>query len=199
MSLVGLFDMDGTLFDYDKAVLRDLEKIRSENEPKIVELYNLDDIPWLKARIDMIRTQPGWWKNLQKYQPGWDVYKIAARLGFCIEILTKGPSNKPAAWSEKVECLQKHFRSDVIPNIVGKSKKRYYGRFLCDDYPKYCEEWLEHRPRGLVIMPAHYYNVDFVHPRVIRYDGSNLEQVRAALKVVKKRKDGQPLDLKGIV
>lgn len=55
MPLVGLFDMDGTLFDHDQAVLRDLEKIRSDNEPKITELHNSDDLPWLKARIDLIR------------------------------------------------------------------------------------------------------------------------------------------------
>lgn len=199
MSLVGLFDMDGTLFDHDQAVLRDLELLRAPGEKKIVQLHNMDDIPHMRARIDLIRRQPGWWKNLEKYQPGWDVYRAAVRLGYCIEILTKGPRTKPAAWMEKVECLQKHLGEDVIANIVGKSKKRYYGRFLCDDFPDYCEEWLEHRPRGLVIMPAHHYNKKFKHPRAVRYTGKNLDQVRAALKIAKNRKDGEPLDLKGIV
>ena len=194
--LVGLFDMDGTLFNHDAAVLRDLNKIRSPQEEEYTSIPHGDDKPeWLEQRIRLVRSQPGWWRNLEKYQPGWDVYEIAVKLGFCIEILTKGPRSNPQAWAEKVECIMKHFDEDVVPNIVGKTKKRYHGRFLVDDYPVYCEDWLNRRPRGLVIMPAHDYNANFAHPRAIRYDGTNLNQIRKALEIVKARKDGEPLDL----
>lgn len=192
--LIGLFDMDGTLFDHDAAIRRDMEKLRSPGEDPFEDFRDKNK-PWLEARIDMIRRQPGWWRNLEKYQPGWDIYNVAVEIGFCIEILTKGPYSKPQAWAEKVECIRMHFDEDMAINIVGRTKKRYFGRFLCDDYPDYCSDWLEHRPRGLVIMPAHDYNKDFSHPRAIRYDGTNLDQVRAALEIVRDREDGEPLVL----
>ena len=193
--LVGLFDMDGTLFNHNAAVLRDLNKIRSPYEPEITSIYGDERPEWLEERISLVRSQPGWWRNLEPYKPGWDVYHIAVELGFCIEILTKGPRSKPQAWAEKVECIMKHFDEDVVPNIVGKSKKRYHGRFLVDDFPTYCEDWLSRRPRGLVIMPAHHYNEGFSHPRAIRYDGTNLDQVRRGLQIAHDRADGEPLVL----
>ena len=52
---------------------------------------------------------------------------------------------------------------------------------MVDDYPDYMSSWLNQRSRGLGIMPAHYYNQDFLHPNVIRFDGNNLDQVRDAL------------------
>lgn len=192
--MVGLFDMDGTLFDYDGQLRRDLETLMSPNEEMPENIFD-ESIPWIKARMHLIKSQPGWWRDLPKFQLGWDVYEAAIELGFCIDILTKGPRSKPQAWAEKVECIMRHFPEEVVPNIVGKTKKRYYGAFLCDDYPPYVEDWLKHRPRGLAIMPAHHYNEKFSHPNVIRYDGTNLNQVREALEIVRDRKDREPLVL----
>lgn len=192
--MVGLFDMDGTLFDYDGQLRRDLEALMSPNEEMPENIFD-ESIPWIKARMHLIKSQPGWWRDLPKFQLGWDVYEAAIELGFCIDILTKGPRSKPQAWAEKVECIMRHFPEEVVPNIVGKTKKRYYGAFLCDDYPPYVEDWLKHRPRGLAIMPAHRYNEKFSHPNVIRYDGTNLNQVREALEIVRDRKDREPLVL----
>ena len=192
---VGLFDMDGTLFDYDGQLRTDLAALMSPNEEMPDDIFD-ESLPWIKARMHLIKSQPGWWRNLPRFQLGWDVYEVAINLGFCIDILTKGPRSKPQAWAEKVECIMNHFGEDVVPNIVGKTKKRYYGAFLCDDYPPYVEDWLEHRPRGLVIMPAHCYNKHVTHPNVIRYDGSNLQEVRNALTVVMNREDGQALNFR---
>jgi hypothetical protein len=204
---IGLFDMDGTLFDYDGQLRKDLRLLMAPGEVEAENIFD-ESKPWLKARMHLIKSVPGWWRNLPKFQLGWDVYNIADNMGFCIEILTKGPRSKPQAWAEKVECINQHFGEDMVPNIVGKDKKRYYGRFLVDDYPQYVADWLKHRPRGLVIMPAHDYNTpekfhkaveDEYEPfqitelldNVIRYDGTNLEEVRKALMAVWNRESGQ--------
>jgi 5'-nucleotidase len=191
---VGLFDMDGTLFDYDGQLRCDLEKLMSPGEVMPDNIFD-EKLPWLKARMDLIKSQPGWWRKLPIFRLGWDVLYVADKLGFDCHILTKGPWSKPQAWAEKVECIQYHFNGSIGIDIVGESKGGRYGRFLVDDYPPYVEDWLKHRPRGLVIMPAHDYNKSFTHQRVIRYDGSNLNQVQEALVIVKNRKDGEPLVL----
>lgn len=58
------------------------------------------------------------------------------------------------------------------------AKGLVYGAILVDDWPEYVERWLKHRPRGLVVMPASSNNVGYNHPNVIRYDGSNIDEVR---------------------
>lgn len=192
MSKVALFDMDGTLFNHDQRLQEEYRLLMSPGEVEPDDLHD-ETIPYVKSRIKLIRQKPGWWRTLPKFDLGWDVYDIAKDIGFCIHILTKGPVSNPAAWSEKVACIQDHFGSDVVVNIVGRTKKHFYGSFLCDDYPPYITDWLEHRPRGLVIMPAHKYNKDFSIPRVIRYDGDNIDDVKLALTVIHSRNQGETL------
>lgn len=112
--LVALFDMDGTLFDYDGQLREDLATLMSPNETMPEDIFD-ESIPWLKARMHLIKSQPGWWRELPKLQLGWDVYHVAVELGFCIDILTKGPRSKPQAWAEKVECIMRHFGDEVVP------------------------------------------------------------------------------------
>jgi len=116
---------------------------------------------------------------------------MAKNAGFCCKILTKGPRSKPLAWSEKVQCIQEHFGEDVPIDIVGKDKAGTYGRILVDDYPKYMLGWLDHRPRGLGIMPAQPCNQGFEHPNVIIYDGNNSEQVSKAIEAAFNRDSKQ--------
>lgn len=187
---VGLFDMDGTLFDYVGQLRKDLRRLMSPQEMEPVNLWD-EGLPHIKARMDLIKSQPGWWRKLPKFKLGWDIYEAAVEIGFCIDILTKGPLSKALAWAEKVECIAEHFGEDAVPNIVGKTKKRYYGRFLCDDYPEYVTDWLEHRPRGLAILPAHDYNEGFTHPNAIRYNGFNLVEVKRALQAAYDREPGE--------
>lgn len=194
---IALIDMDGTLFDHDASVLRDLLPMCS---PEEIEKHNIgphtdiralsDSNPYFEHRIDTIRKQAGWWRGLPKFQLGWDVLQIAQE-HFCCQILTKGPRSKPYAWTEKVQCIQDHFGDKMSIDIVGRSKGGTYGRVLVDDFPDYIEKWLEHRPRGLVIMPAHEYNAYFKHDNVIRYDGTNLGQVEKALKAAAERESKQ--------
>lgn len=191
---IALFDMDGTTCNYDEALIRDYLKLMSPEE-KMPKSFH-DGEGYIKERIDLIRNKPGWWRDLKEYKPGFDILNIARELEFKIYILTKGPSSSTPAWAEKIQWLKQHI-PDSIPTLTG-NKGIVYGKILIDDYPPYLERWLENRPRGLGVMPAHEYNESFSHPNVIRYDGTNLEIVRKAMQMVKNRKSKEPLDLRNL-
>ena len=82
-----------------------------------------------------------------------------------------------------------------IDITITRDKSLVYGKVLVDDYPAYAERWLKHRSRGLVIMPANKDNREYKHPQVIRFDGSNLAQVREAMERVKLRKPYEELGI----
>lgn len=65
VSKLALFDMDGTLVDYDNQLVRDLNKIRSPFEPE-VDLFNCEDSSYIEARRQMITSQTGWFFNARK-------------------------------------------------------------------------------------------------------------------------------------
>ena len=69
-----------------------------EEPPKQFE-KNLS--PHIKEREKLIRSQPGWWLNLKKYQPGFDILEVVKNLGLKIVILSKPPKKGDNAWSEK--------------------------------------------------------------------------------------------------
>ena len=176
---IALFDMDGTLVDFDGQMERDMRKLQSPSESPYRRLPGDEDVPYLDERMKLIRRQIGWWKNLPKYQPGWDVLQIAREIGFNITILTKGPYNTTSAWTEKVEWCRRELPDAKV--TITEDKSTAYGRVLVDDWIPYVEPWLEVLPRGIVIMPAHRWNESFIHTRVVRYDGTNLDVVRRAL------------------
>jgi len=180
VGLVALIDMDGTLCDYQGALVRDLEALRGPADPP---LGGEDDSPpWLRARETVIRRQPGWWRTLPRLQLGFDVIAELQALRFEIHVLTKGPVGTPSAWTEKLEWCQQHLPG--VPVTITMDKGLVYGKVLVDDYPPYVERWLAWRPRGLVVLPAQPWNRGFHHPNAIRYDGSNLHEIRAALQRV---------------
>lgn len=181
---IALFDLDGTLADYDAALFRDLSAIRSPFEPELTN-GSLTREPYLEARRHMITSQSGWFLRLEKFKLGWDVLAEVRKLGFRVVVLTKGPSKKFSAWSEKVEWCNRHLPEDIDGVTITHNKGLVYGKVLVDDFPEYILKWLASRPRGLVIMPAHEYNKDFAHPNVIRYDGTNLNEVVARLTSIK--------------
>lgn len=178
---IALFDMDDSLFDYNGQLKKDLQKIASPNEPPI---GNLDhgNTGYLEARRHMITSQVGWFRNLPRFQLGWDILEMVTKIGYKRIICTKGPNSKPAAWTEKLLCCQEQLGELMDGIIITSDKGLIYGRVLVDDFPDYIEGWLKYRPRGLVIMPAHPKNASFTHPNVIRYDGTNKEEVYDALK-----------------
>ena len=81
---------------------------------------------------------------------------------------------------------------------MSQNKSLVYGKILVDDFPEYVEPWLKNRPRGLAIIPAHPWNKEFKHDRAIRYDRSNLDQVRKAMEIAKQRQSKGILDLSNL-
>jgi 5'-nucleotidase len=75
------------------------------------------------------------------------------------------------------------------------NKSLVYGTFLYDDYLPYMEAWLKHRPRGLGIMPVTRSNRDFRHPQVVKWDGTNFDEVKRALTAAYARGSREPLVL----
>lgn len=191
---IGLFDMDGSLADYERQLVEDLEKLRAPEEPPIGNVWEAENkLPHLRARMNLIKAQPGWWFNLPEIGAGMQILREAMRIGFDCHILTKGPKKHPYAWAEKVQWVQHHIGDLQIH--VTSDKGLVYGKFLYDDFPEYILRWLEHRPRGLAIMPVTAYNKHLVHPQIIQWNGENLEEVVKALELVKNRNSGEPLNL----
>ena len=197
MPKTALFDMDGTLFDHDGQVRKDMIPLASpdENIEELLDSASTHELikthPHLAARFDLIRRQPGWWENLPVLPLGWHIFHVSTEIGFCNHILTKGPISKPLAWSEKVKCIHKHFGEDQPIDIVGKDKSSTYGRVLVDDYPDYVLGWLQHRPRGLAILPTGAVNHGFKHANAIIYNGGNLGEVWEHLRAAFDRNRGQ--------
>lgn len=180
---IALFDMDGTLADYDAAMVRDMRLIASPYEPEWTREVG-NEPEYIKARIDMIRARPGWWHNLEKYPPGFEILNEAKALKFQCSVLTKGPKRAVAAWTEKATWCANHVPD--LPITIAQDKGLVYGKVLVDDWPDYVTRWLEWRPRGLVIMPAHPWNNGYVHKNVIRYYGNkSLAEVRERLAAVR--------------
>jgi hypothetical protein len=175
---IALFDLDGTLADYDGQLLLDLKKLHSYWEPEVEEVFNYMHMPsYLEARRQMITKQVGWWSKLNRLRLGWDILDACKIIGFNISILTKGPSSKSHAWSEKIDWCNTHLKDYIDGVTITHNKGLVYGRVLVDDFPEYILNWLEYRPRGLVIMPVNKRNISFNHPNVIKYNGMNLEEV----------------------
>lgn len=187
---IALFDLDGTLADFDGAMAEQMELLRSDLEraaglteipalsggytPK--EPWWRSNAPWMGKRRKLIKSQPGFWRNLKPLKLGFDVLDVARKLGFENHALTKGPEWDPKAWSEKVEWCKEH-----VPDLhitIGQKKSLVYGKVLADDWPPYFLPWLEVRPRGLVIAVEQRWNRDIEHPRVVIYNGTNLAEVR---------------------
>ena len=182
---VCLFDMDGTLCDYEKGLIESLTKLRSPMEPLVIKVP-LDNAPaYLRARSDLIRKSTSWWAELPQFKLGFDVWKLALQLEFRRMILTQGPKRNSRAWAGKKMWIDSNLGMEVDITIT-RDKGLVYGRILVDDWPLYVERWLEWRPRGLVIMPASRTNIDFKHSQVIRYDGSNLDVVRERMAAMKR-------------
>jgi 5'(3')-deoxyribonucleotidase len=124
-------------------------------------------------RKKLIQDQPGWWRNLEPLELGLEIVEALSVLGFRLMVLTKGPSKRNAGcWTEKVEWCRKHLPS--VPVTITEDKGLVYGKILVDDWPAYVDRWLEWRPRGLVLMPAHPWNEGYSHPNVLRYTKENL-------------------------
>lgn len=184
--------MDGTLVKYEETLNFKLAEMASEQEIND-GTYNDERIPYIKARQAAIKRVPGFWYNLPIYETNLNLMHAMVGLGFDVSILTKGPYKNSLAWKEKVDFIHDKIGSNISIDIVGETKSKVYGSVLFDDYPDYVSGWLEHRPRGLAILPFKEYNKDFRHPNAIHYTGTpnSLEYVISHLKAVANRKRKQ--------
>ncbi len=171
MSNIALFDLDGTLADFDGSMREYMRKLAAPNEPEWDPDREGSEDPWIKARRQMIKTVPGFWLGLAPMPDGFDLLTMARRAGYDIVVLSRGPRQNPLAWKEKIEWARAHILFEHQVTLT-EDKGLVYGRVLVDDWPPYLLAWLAHRPRGKVIMPARKWNVDFKHPQVLRYSDS---------------------------
>ena len=195
---IALFDMDGTLCDYEGTMKKCLKELASPKEKR----YNFHDektIPdYIYARMDLIKAQPNWWTNLPKLVDGLELLKLCKAIGFDIHILTKGPKRNKNSWSEKYMWVVNNLDEDTKVTIT-QDKGLFYGKVLVDDWPAYIERWLEWRPRGLVIMPVRNYNKNFKHPNVIPFKYmekdyyENFAKLKITLRKVLERNRGEKI------
>jgi FMN phosphatase YigB (HAD superfamily) len=186
---IALFDLDGTLCDYDAKIEEGYNLIKSPEEHPYQTFKHKQEPEYIHERIKLIRNQTNWWEKLPRLKLGFDVLGIANELNFNINILTKGPASSYNAWTEKAKWVKKNIKNDY-PNAkltITEDKGLVYGTVLVDDWIEYAERWLTWRPRGVVIMPAHPWNKEYSHPNVTRYDGTNIEQVKDKLIWAKNR------------
>lgn len=177
---LALVDLDGTLADFQGAMRRDLEALRSPSEPPTVDFDDEKQAAHIKARWHMIKHQPDWWFNLEFLPSGAWLVQALKMIGYKIHLLSRAPRRNPGAWEQKVRWGMRHVPDAEM--TLTPTKGNFYGRVLVDDWPSYIEPWLEHRPRGLVIMPDQPWNQDLKHDQIIRHVfPDNNEEVRAAL------------------
>lgn len=198
---VALIDLDGTIADYDAALTREMRLIQHPDEVPYSNRYEAGgarvEINHVEARRKLIQRQPGFWRNLAPLPLGFEVVEELRALKFALHVLTKGPASTTSAWTEKADWCQKHLPDANV--TVTQDKSLVYGRVLFDDFPPYFGPWLENRPRGLVVCLAHPWNEGFAkggyqeHPNVLRYDGTNREELRARLQRVRDRQPREAL------
>jgi 5'(3')-deoxyribonucleotidase len=205
MDQIALFDMDNTICDWDRAMVADLKRVLpTEFTGKGYLDYWMGDGRdkrpiWVEELMTVIRTQVGWWRNLEPLRFGMWLLRRALETGWEVNILTKGPATQPYAWSEKVEWCTTHIQPPA-PITVCADKSLVYGKVLVDDYPPYIEKWLKYRQNGLVIMPGHDYNRNFHHPNVLRVvDPTDEDRAARAMDLAFGRKHGEPLVLKEVL
>jgi len=167
---IALFDMDGVLVDYHDSLFFSMQRLMSPNED-IKEFFKDIRPDYLENRKQLIISQPEWWLNLPPIETGMQMLHLCERIGFEIAILTKGPVKSTTAWSAKVEWIKKNL--GYLPTmVVTTDKSIVYGRVLVDDYSDYVFGWLEHRPRGLALMPKNKETLKLKNKNIILYEES---------------------------
>jgi len=183
---IGLFDLDGTLADFDASMRRKLAALRSPGEDPAAETTEREEVPYMKERRRLLKSQPGFWRDLAPIPLGFQLLEEARAQRFLCQILSKSPRKIPAAAGEKIEWCIKHVPD--LPIVLSEDKGLVYGKMLCDDWPEYIERWLTWRTRGLVIAVAQPWNVGIdmkFSKNVVRFDGTNFRYVRERMQEIR--------------
>lgn len=166
---ISLFDLDGTLADYHKKLKDDMKVLMSSEEKEINLNWNHDLPTYLDERKHLVTSQPDWWTKLPKLKWGWEILNMCEVIGFEKIILSKGPSRRDNAWTEKVKWCHINI-PDTNIIITSAEKSLVYGRVLVDDYPDYVLPWLKWRKKGIAIMPESSLTEKVNHDRIFIYN-----------------------------
>lgn len=201
---IALFDLDGSLADYDLALRRDLLSLMSPAELELGQrdLWRVERHSYIHNRMQMIKNQPGWWLSLPRIEAGFEIVQMAMDIGYNVQILTKGPGSHPAAWKEKLEWCQQQPELKNVPVHIVSDKSLVYGHVLYDDYPSYLDSWLSNRVRGFGIMPVTDYNKSYYHERVIHWSKDSADErthIRSVLELMYNRKPKEMIDVPRMV
>jgi FMN phosphatase YigB (HAD superfamily) len=74
---IALFDLDGTLADFDAAMQHKLEELRSPSEDPKADETAFEDVPYVKARRRLVKSQPGFWRDLATIPLGFQLLEEA--------------------------------------------------------------------------------------------------------------------------
>src|SRR5438552_2262998 len=133
---IGLFDLDGSLADYEGGLRRYLNTLHGPMEPDLpADLWEAEKMAHIAERMNLIKALPGFWRGLEPIGQGFMVVQFARQIGYELHVLTKGPRAHPTAWAEKLEWCQQYL-PDVQVHIT-MDKGLVYGSFLYDDFPYY--------------------------------------------------------------
>lgn len=183
---IALFDMDGTLADFDASMQLKLGELRAPGEDPQADTTEFEDVPYVRARRRLIKAQPGFWRELAPIPLGFQLLEEARAQRFLCQILSKSPRKIPAAAGEKIEWCVRYVPD--LPIVLSEDKGLVYGKLLCDDWPEYIERWLTWRPRGLVVAVAQPWNVGIdakFSRNVVRFDGTNFPYVRERMQEIR--------------
>ncbi len=161
MQKIALVDMDGTVADYDGAMESSYNRLILPGEltyRAACAAYGRMTLPDpLWERCQLIKSRHGWWRDMPMLQVGDQIVCVLRRLGYEVQIATRGPKDHPRAWAEKVQWVRKHMPVGTVVHVT-EDKSMLRSDVLVDDWPSYCDKWKAKNPDGLVIMPAHDYN-----------------------------------------
>ena len=73
MEDIVLFDMDGTLCDFNSGIFESLESIRNPFEEIFYPPIKDDAPDYIKKRVGLFLSNEFWWANLPKLKLGWEV------------------------------------------------------------------------------------------------------------------------------
>jgi 5'-nucleotidase len=94
---IALFDLDGTLADFDEAMQQRLAELRSPGEDPRSDDVSSEEVHHVKARYRLVKSQPGFWRDLATIPLGFQILEEARAQRFLCQILSKSPRRIPAA------------------------------------------------------------------------------------------------------
>lgn len=177
---IALVDLDGTLADYDGAMAKGLISLSAGVEFPTplqgVGFTREQNPPWLQERERMVRSMPGFYRNLAEIPMGMYMFRNLLQEHFECHIATKCPShNSAVAAMEKIQWCEGHLGYEPKVTICG-DKSLLFGDLLFDDWPGYTTPWLDRHQDGIVLMLDQPWNATYEHERVIRVKNQKLER-----------------------